>query len=61
LDDTNNDTIGGLVMDLLGYVPEIGESPSVTLNNVTFTIVEMDEQSIEKIEIVVNREEKAEA
>ncbi len=57
LDDTNNDTIGGLVMDLLGYVPEIDEKPSVTLNDVTFTIVEMDEQSIEKIEIVVERKE----
>ena len=57
LDDTNNDTIGGLVMDLLGYVPEIDEKPSVTLKDVTFTIVEMDDQSIEKIEIVVDRKE----
>ncbi len=60
LDDTNNDTIGGLVMDLLGYVPEIDEKPSVTLNNVTFTIAEMDDQSIEKIEIVVDRSKEVE-
>ena len=61
LDDTHNDTIGGLVMDLLGYVPEIDEKPTVILDNVTFTIVEMDEQSIEKIEIVVDREKDLDA
>ena len=57
LDDTDNDTIGGLVMDKLGYVPEMEELPvSVRIGNATFTIIEMDDQSIEKIDIVVDKQ-----
>ena len=55
LDDSENDTIGGLVMDQLGYVPDEDETPSITIKNCVFTITSMDEQSIDKIDIVVNR------
>lgn len=60
LDDSMNDTIGGLVMDKLGYVPEEDEHPSVTIGNAVFTIKSMDERSIDKIDIVINPEEKEE-
>ena len=60
LDDSMNDTIGGLVMDKLGYVPEEDEHPSVTIGNAVFTIKSMDERSIDKIDIVINPEEKKE-
>ena len=55
-----NDTIGGLVMDKLGYVPEEDEHPSVTIGNAVFTIKSMDERSIDKIDIVITPEEKEE-
>ena len=58
LDDSMNDTIGGLVMDKLGYVPEEDEHPSVTIGNAVFTIKSMDERSIDKIDIVITPEEK---
>ncbi|MBQ2213350.1 MAG: HlyC/CorC family transporter [Erysipelotrichaceae bacterium] len=60
LDDSMNDTIGGLVMDKLGYVPEEDEHPSVTIGNAVFTIKSMDERSIDKIDIVITPEEKEE-
>ncbi len=60
LDDSMNDTIGGLVMDKLGYVPEEDEHPSVTIGNAVFTIKSMDERSIDKIDIVINPVEKEE-
>lgn len=56
LDDSENDTIGGLIMDKLGYVPEEDEHPSVVIGNATFTIKTMDDKSIDKIDIVINPE-----
>ncbi len=53
LDDSENDTIGGLVMDSLGYVPDEDEHPTVTIGNAQFTIKSMDERSIDKIEIII--------
>lgn len=54
LDDSENDTIGGLIMDKLGYVPDEDEHPSVVIGNATFTIKSMDDRSIDKIDIVIN-------
>ena len=56
LDDSENDTVGGLVMDALGYVPDEDETPEVTIKNVTFRIISMDDQSIDKVDVTVKRE-----
>ncbi|MBQ4253214.1 MAG: hypothetical protein II712_00160, partial [Erysipelotrichaceae bacterium] len=53
LDDSESDTIGGLLMDRLGYVPNADEKPTVEIDNAVFTIVSMDGRSIEKVDIVV--------
>ncbi len=55
LDDSENDTIGGLVMDKLGRVPAEGENASVKIGNVTLTVKSMDDQSIDKIDILVDK------
>ena len=60
LDDSDNDTIGGLIMDKLGYVPEEGEHPSVEIGNAVFTIQSMDDRSIDKIEIFLKKDDPAE-
>lgn len=60
LDDSENDTIGGLVMDKLGYVPDEDEHPSVQIGNALFTIKSMDDRSIDKIDVVILPEEKEE-
>ncbi|MBR0385997.1 MAG: HlyC/CorC family transporter, partial [Erysipelotrichaceae bacterium] len=53
LDDSENDTISGLVMDSLGYVPEEDEHPTVTIGQAQFTIKSMDDRSIDKIEVIM--------
>ncbi|MBR2746147.1 MAG: HlyC/CorC family transporter [Erysipelotrichaceae bacterium] len=60
LDDSENDTIGGLVMDKLGYVPEEDEHPSVQIGRAIFTIKNMDDKSIDKIDIVITPEKQEE-
>lgn len=55
LDDSENDTIGGLVMDKLGRVPAEGENASVKIGSVTLTVKSMDDQSIDKIDILVDK------
>ena len=60
LDDSENDTIGGLLMDKLGYVPDEDDHASVTIGDATFTIKSMDERSIDKIEVIINRAQKEE-
>lgn len=58
LDDSENDTIGGLIMDSLGYVPEEDEHPTVTIGRAQFTIKSMDDRSIDKIEVIIKPEEE---
>ena len=53
LDDSENYTIGGLLMDKLGHVPAENEHAQIKIGNATFKIISMDEQSIDKIDIVV--------
>lgn len=55
LDNSENDTIGGLLMDKLGHVPNISEKAVVVINDASFTIESMDGRSIEKVDIVVNK------
>ncbi len=55
LDDSENDTIGGLMMDKLGHVPEENEHATVKIGSITFTVKSMDEQSIDKIDIIVDK------
>lgn len=43
------DTVAGFIMDLLGHVPEEGQQVSAQYENVTFTILEMDERRIEQV------------
>ncbi len=58
-DDSENDTIGGLIMDTLGRVPDEDENPEVIINNVSFKIKSMDDQSIDKIDVVVLPKEES--
>lgn len=48
-EDTDYDTLGGLIMDLLGRIPEEDEHPAVTYENVEFTVMQTEEHRIEKV------------
>lgn len=47
-----HDTIGGFVLNLIGNIPETGES--VQFENITFTVEKIDEKRIEQIKIQIN-------
>ncbi len=63
IDEGENDTIGGLIMDHLGHVPEEDEDAFVTLGAITFKVKSMDGYSIDKVDVIIDpdyQEEKEE-
>lgn len=50
------DTIAGMVVELLGRIPKPGEHPTVTWENLTFTVEEVEERRISKLLIVKDPE-----
>lgn len=52
-EDGDYDTIGGYIIDMLGYIPTNGEHPVVTLDNIEFTVQSMDDRRIDKIRAVL--------
>ena len=50
--DEDYDTIAGLVIQLLGRIPEEDEQPEVTWQNLRFKVLEMDEKRISRILII---------
>ena len=56
-DDSEADTLGGFIIELLGGVPQAPDDPrTVVFNNITFTVVNSDERKIEQIRAVMNPE-----
>ncbi|HWP50772.1 MAG TPA: hemolysin family protein [Clostridia bacterium] len=54
-DDSEADTLGGFMIELLGSVPHGEEVPrKVTFNGVTFSVLRSDERRIEKIKAVID-------
>ena len=54
IDDDDIDTIGGLVIKLLGRIAEVNDT--VTFNNITFVVKEVDGARITKLEIIKHDE-----
>ena len=49
-------TISGFVTDLLGYIPEDGQTPVVRWKNITFAVMRAKDNRIEKIRAVKDKE-----
>lgn len=55
-DDSDADTLGGFVTELLGGVPRGDDAQrAVTFDGVTFTVIHADERRIDKIRAVIKR------
>ncbi len=54
------DTIGGYIMSELGRIPGEDEHPQVTYGRLLFTVLEVDERRIERVEIELLPEEETE-
>ena len=48
-EDADYDTLGGLIMDILGRIPDENEHPVIIYNNVEFTVVLVEEHRIAKV------------
>lgn len=56
-DDSEADTLGGFIIELLGGVPQAPADPrTVIFSNITFTVVHSDEKKIEQIRAIINTE-----
>lgn len=51
------DTLGGLLIFLLGHIPEDGEQMSLNLENIIFDILEIKDKRIQEVKITVLDEE----
>ncbi|MDD2374309.1 MAG: hemolysin family protein [Eubacteriales bacterium] len=58
--DDEYDTIAGLVLSLLGRIPEENEYPEVTYSNLKIKVLGMDEKRVSLVELVVQPEETEE-
>ncbi|MCM1578104.1 MAG: hemolysin family protein [Ruminococcus sp.] len=53
-EDSEYDTMSGFITDLLGRIPEDGETPSVKYKNILFTVILAEDMRIERIKAVKN-------
>jgi putative hemolysin len=53
--DRDYDTIAGMVIDLLGRIPDEEEHPEITYQRMIFAVMEMQEKRISKIKITMIR------
>lgn len=56
-DNEDYDTIGGFVTNLLGYIPEDGQNPELTWENIEFSIIKTKDNRIEKLRAVIKKKE----
>lgn len=55
-ENENYDTISGMIVDNLGYVPDKNEKPVITINNCKFKVLKTNENRIEKLLLTVKEE-----
>lgn len=54
LEDGENDTIAGIMLDRMGHIPKTGEHPSIMIGDTRFTVQEVRDRRISKVLIVRN-------
>ena len=59
-EDMAFDTMSGFVVDLLGYIPEAHENPTVQWKNIRFTVLTMEENWISRIKAEILPEQETE-
>ena len=57
-DSEDYDTLGGLLIDLMGYIPEDGDKHVIEYGNIQFNIIDISERRIQRVHIVLKNEEK---
>lgn len=60
LSDDNSDTLGGLISNTLGIIPNEGETPSIVISNCKFTVMSVEERRITRVLVEKQAEEPEE-
>lgn len=60
LNDNENDTIAGVMLDRMGHIPKPGEHPSVVIHGTRFTVQEVSGRRISKVLVVKNKKTEEE-
>lgn len=47
--EENTDTLGGMIANTLGRIPENGEKPSITVSNIIFTVLLVEDRRIVRV------------
>lgn len=55
-DSEDFDTLGGFLIDMIGYIPEDGETEVVDFEDVIFDIIEINEKRIQQVVITVKEQ-----
>lgn len=50
----DGDTIAGIILNMIGYIPTEDQHPSVQIDGYTFTVLSIDERRIEKVKVTRN-------
>lgn len=57
-DSEDYDTLGGLLIDIIGYIPEDGEKVVVEYEDIEFHIEEVNEKRVQLVRIILNKIEE---
>lgn len=57
----NHDTISGLLIDMIGIIPDEGDNRVVNIDNLTFKIEEIKDKCLERIQLTVEDKKKNES
>ncbi len=60
LPEGDYDTLAGLIVSELGYIPKKNDHPTVTLGRVSMTVEQVEERRISRVLIVITPEEESE-
>ena len=53
LENENYDTVSALIIEKLGYIPDEGEKPTVTIDNLLFKVELVSDNRIEKLKLII--------
>ncbi len=45
------DTLGGMIIEQLGYIPEENDTPTVEINSISFTVLSVEDRRIDKVRV----------
>ena len=57
-DSEDYDTLGGFLIDILGYIPNDGEQVTIEYENLEFHIEEINEKRVQQVHVVINEIEE---